>query len=81
MWKMQIATYKDNLNGTHTETHRSEAITFPTRFDAEIYISDIVEANTDRTVKYLGFIDSPWGDHYTCDPSHMFWQDYHLLIT
>lgn len=80
MWKLWIATYTKTSSGKHTEIHRSEPLEFNTRFDAEIYMSDFVLENTDSTLKFLGFLDSPWGDHHTVDPTLMFWNDYHLLI-
>lgn len=80
MWKLFIATYKKHDKGTHSEVSRSEIVTFKTRHQAEVYMSDIVQANTDATLKLLGFLDSPWGDHYTLDPTLVFWSDFHLSI-
>ena len=79
MWKLSIATYKIGENGTHKEVFRSAEETFPTRFEAEMYMSDAVIANTDKTLKFLGFLDSPWGDHYSLDPTLVFWADFHLF--
>lgn len=79
MWKLFIVTYKVEVKGIHQEVARSGITEFKTRHEAEFYMSDVVTANTDNTLKFLGFLDSPWGDHYTLDPTLTFWADFHLF--
>lgn len=80
MWTLRIGTFKKGLNGTHECINMSEPIEFRNRREAESYMVDFVEANTDDALKFLGFLDSPHGMHDTLDPTMMFWNNFHLAI-
>ena len=79
MWKLTIATYNIGEQGNHTQLFRSPEETFQTRHEAEFRMAEYVQTNQQPHTKFLGFLDSPWGDHYSLDPTLVFWADFHLL--
>lgn len=80
MWILQISTFKKGPNGTHAKISTSEPQKFENRKDAEEFMYNYVESNTDDALKFLGFLDAPWGMHDTLDPTSRFWMDFHLAI-
>ena len=80
MWVLYIGTFKKGTDGTHQKISTSEPVEFRSRREAETYMSDFVQNNTDSTLKFLGFLDSPYGMHDTLDPSLTFWNGFHLAI-
>lgn len=79
MWKLSIATFEICEGKTHKHVSRTDIIEFKTRHEAEFYMADYVENNAKPNYKFLGFLDTPWGDHFTLDPTLVFWL-YHPLF-
>lgn len=80
MWTLTVATFIQSGTGMHTLLKRDTPVAFKTRQEAENYMTEYVFSQPVSSLKFLGFLDSPYGMHDTLDPTFRFWLDHHLAI-